>query len=397
MAIYCEDLFKLSTFRDARLRAGKTGLGRKITWPYVGTTPSVSQWLHGGELLFLTGVGIPSDSGSLLTLIEECIQKKLSGVVFLLNPRYISEIPETVIECADKDGLPLFQMPWDVKLIDATQEIIHLMDQVKENTKNVRFFLETLLFSNDLDLDSIMHFYNIRIHSQYCLCVTEAADNAFSETVESNYQHLTASVRNISLSNRLAILSCSYANRLIFLLTSDSKDDIVYLQNTISNNFQYIQSLHAGQDTPMNMAFSRIYGNLGQIKQCYREITMALSTRNLPSLFPNRIIHYENLGIYRLLFELGKNESIRDYCIKNIEPLIAYDKHHSSNLLETLRLYFINNCHSVQTAQALFIHKNTLVYRLSVIKELLHTDLSNALKNLELFNSILLYDYLLSE
>ena len=42
----------------------------------------------------------------------------------------------------------------------------------------------------------------------------------------------------------------------------------------------------------------------------------------------------------------------------------------------------------------LFIHKNTLVYRLSLIKELLHTDLSNALKNLELFNSILLYDYL---
>lgn len=396
MAIYCEDLFKLSTFRDARLRAGRTGLGRKITWPYVGATPTVSQWLHGGELLFLTGVGIPADGESLLNLIHECIQKKLSGVVFLLNPEYISEIPEPVIELADSEGLPLFQMPWDVKLIDITQEIIHLMEQVKENTKNVRFFLETLLFSNEFDLDSIMHFYNIQIHSQYCLCVIEAADNGFSETIESNFQHLTASVRNISLSSRLGILSCTYANRLIFLLTADSKDDIIYLHNTIINNFQYIQSLHCAQGQSMNMALSRIYTNLSQIKQCYREITMALSTKNLASLFPNRIIHYENLGIYRLLFELVKNESLKDYCIKNIEPLITYDKHHSSNLLETLRLYFINNCHSAQTAQALFIHKNTLVYRLSVIKELLNTDLSNALKNLELFNSILLYDYLLS-
>ena len=42
MAIYCEDLFKLSSFRDARLRGGRTGLGRKITWPYVGATPWVS-------------------------------------------------------------------------------------------------------------------------------------------------------------------------------------------------------------------------------------------------------------------------------------------------------------------------------------------------------------------
>lgn len=395
MAIYCEDLFKLTTFRDARLRAGKTGLGRKITWPYVGATPSVSQWLHGGELLFLTGVGIPSDSASLLNMVQECIQKKLSGVVFLLNSDYIPEIPEEVIRCADQEGFPLFQMPWDVKLIDTTQEIVLYMEQVKEQTKNIRFFLETLLFSHDFDLDSIIHFYNIRLHSQYCLCVAEAADHACSETIEANFQHLTASVRNVALSNRLAILSCSYANRLIFLLTADSRDDITYLQNTISNNFEYIQALHSAQGSLMHMAFSRIYTSLGRFKQCYREITMALSTKTLPALFPNRIIHYENLGIYRLLFELGKSESIKDYCLKNIQPLITYDEHHSSNLLDTLRLYFVNNCHSAQTAQALFIHKNTLVYRLSLIKDLLGMDLSNALKNLELFNSILLYDYLL--
>ena len=39
MAIYCEDLFKLSSFRDARLRGGRTGLGRKITWPYAWAPP----------------------------------------------------------------------------------------------------------------------------------------------------------------------------------------------------------------------------------------------------------------------------------------------------------------------------------------------------------------------
>ena len=394
MAIYCEDLFKLSSFRDARLRGGRTGLGRKITWPYVGATPSVSQWLHGGELLFLTGVGIPSDDESLLNLVDECIQKNLSGIVFLLNPQYIPEIPEAVIEKADQEGLPVFQMPWDVKLIDATREIIELMEQVKEKSKNVRFFLESLLFSNNSDIDSITHFYNIRPHSQYCICVVESADNVFSEAIESNFQHLSASVRNIALSSRLAILSCSYANRLIFLLTADSKSDTVYLQNTISNNFEYIQALHASRGGFMKMAFSRTFTKLNQIKQCYHEITVALSTKNLHALFPNHIIHYENLGIYRILFELDKNESIRDYCMKNIDPLISYDAQNSSSLLETLRLYFINNCHSSQTAQALFIHKNTLVYRLSLIKELLHTDLSNALKNLELFNSILLYDYL---
>ena len=110
MAIYCEDLFKLSSFRDARLRGGRTGLGRKITcltWAPPKRIPMAPR----SELLFLTGVGIPSDDESLLNLVDECIQKNLSGIVFLLNPQYIPEIPEAVIEKADQEGLPVFQMP----------------------------------------------------------------------------------------------------------------------------------------------------------------------------------------------------------------------------------------------------------------------------------------------
>ena len=77
--------------------------------------------------------------------------------------------------------------------------------------------------------------------------MVESADNVFSEAIESNFQHLSASVRNIALSSRLAILSCSYANRLIFLLTADSKSDTVYLQHTISHNSAYIQAPHASR------------------------------------------------------------------------------------------------------------------------------------------------------
>ncbi|MEE0692690.1 MAG: helix-turn-helix domain-containing protein, partial [Lachnospiraceae bacterium] len=114
----------------------------------------------------------------------------------------------------------------------------------------------------------------------------------------------------------------------------------------------------------------------------------------LPSFAPppECIIRYEQLGFYRILLELKKNSSIVDYCYKNIEVLIDYDQKHSANLLKTLKSYFINNNNLTKTASDLYIHKNTLSYRLSLIKTLLGTDFSNSLEQMELFISVLLYD-----
>ncbi len=92
------------------------------------------------------------------------------------------------------------------------------------------------------------------------------------------------------------------------------------------------------------------------------------------------------------MLELKKNNRIVDYCYKNIKVLIEYDEKHSANLLKTLKSYFINNNSLTKTAADLYIHKNTLSYRLSLIKSLLGSDFSNSLEQMELFISVLLYD-----
>ena len=57
--------------------------------------------------------------------------------------------------------------------------------------------------------------------------------------------------------------------------------------------------------------------------------------------------------------------------IQRIKPLLAYDEEHNTQLLYTLETYF-NNCqNSVKTSKALFIHRNTLLYRLDRIAEIL--------------------------
>ena len=107
-----------------------------------------------------------------------------------------------------------------------------------------------------------------------------------------------------------------------------------------------------------------------------------------------KIIKYKELGIIRWLVELSDIKEIQRYCYENLGPILEYDKKHGMDLMGTLKCYFQNNRHLLKTSQELFIHRNTLLYRLSTIKELLKIDLDDAMIDLELFNSILIYEFI---
>lgn len=45
MSVTCQDLLTLKYFERIKLVAGPNGLDRTVTWPYVGQTSTVSQWV----------------------------------------------------------------------------------------------------------------------------------------------------------------------------------------------------------------------------------------------------------------------------------------------------------------------------------------------------------------
>ncbi len=138
MSITCKDLLQLKLFKNITLAAGAEGLSHVITWPYVAQTDTISDWVHGGELLFVTGIA--HTENMLPELLEECIRKKLAGLVILTGSEYISQLPPYIIHRADEARFPVFAMPWEIKLIDVTREITNLIvyDQL-ERKKSVVF------------------------------------------------------------------------------------------------------------------------------------------------------------------------------------------------------------------------------------------------------------------
>lgn len=54
-----------------------------------------------------------------------------------------------------------------------------------------------------------------------------------------------------------------------------------------------------------------------------------------------------------------------------LNPILRYDAEHSGDLLRTLRVYLELGCNASQAAEALFLHRSGLLYRLGRIEGLL--------------------------
>jgi len=60
-----------------------------------------------------------------------------------------------------------------------------------------------------------------------------------------------------------------------------------------------------------------------------------------------------------------------------VEPLEAHDREHGGDLVRTLRTFFSANANASEAADRLYLHRNSLTYRLSRIQELTALDLKD--------------------
>jgi hypothetical protein len=89
----------------------------------------------------------------------------------------------------------------------------------------------------------------------------------------------------------------------------------------------------------------------------------------------NRALHYDDLGIHRVLFALREHEGMVPPALQRI---IDHDSEHGTEYVLTLAAYLRHMGRLRLAAVELGIHRNTLEYRVGRIAQLAETDLDNA-------------------
>lgn len=113
--------------------------------------------------------------------------------------------------------------------------------------------------------------------------------------------------------------------------------------------------------------------NIFEWPRVHREALKAMELAR--RLHFNHLVEFNSLGIYELLSLLEDVSEVQHFAREIIGPLAEYDRQHRGSLVETIDAYFNHHANVSQTAESLFIHRNTLLYRLDRIQELTGQDI----------------------
>ena len=100
-------------------------------------------------------------------------------------------------------------------------------------------------------------------------------------------------------------------------------------------------------------------------------------------------LYFPDLYVYRLLLQLEHHPELTAFKSKILGPLLDHEG--GEDLLRTLEAYFDHNGNQSQAAEALFIHRNTLTYRMDRIAEISGLDLDNTETRLALHLALRIY------
>lgn len=119
----------------------------------------------------------------------------------------------------------------------------------------------------------------------------------------------------------------------------------------------------------MTVGIGRPYPGARRVSQSYREALTAVKVGE--ALAKDAAVWYfGDLGPYRFLHELRGSQEMQAFHREVIGVIKSYDREHGTNLLETLACYFAHDGNLQSTAAALYVHKNTVAYRLRKIEEI---------------------------
>lgn len=127
----------------------------------------------------------------------------------------------------------------------------------------------------------------------------------------------------------------------------------------------------------LKIAVSTIKCRLEESNQGFQEAVRTYDMIDTMRKYSEKIMLYEDLGIFGLLYDLKEPTVFEAYYKGVFQELWHYDEIHETHLFETLECYFRNECDKQKTAKELFIHENTLRYRIHQIEETMDKDLKN--------------------
>ena len=164
-----------------------------------------------------------------------------------------------------------------------------------------------------------------------------------------------------------------------FVLSINETDIAVVKQISPSTTSEDLQRLAQSMEDLLKtelfiktvIGIGTVSSHLRELADSYKEAQTAIDVGKVFDT-EKTIINYENLGIGRLIYQLPT--TLCEIFLTEVFKKNSIDSLDQETLF-TINKFFENNLNVSETSRKLFVHRNTLVYRLEKIKKLTGLDL----------------------
>jgi Regulator of polyketide synthase expression len=292
--------------------------------------------------------------------------------ILVNNKKYDGERIITMINKSGKDVGHIVVISYENPFKDIDLEIVSILrdavahylekDSFIRNTKgfNYEYFIADLIdgrippgrqFSNRMSyIDCVFLDYI------YVLVVeTAKSSNAL------NIRHICNKFETLIPNSRTVI----YNGQIIVIITKKYDNLLTNEEINSMKNLCLENNLYAG----LSNAFKNIINLPEYYQQALRSIELGVWKCNQADLFI-----YEQYYLNHIASTFKKHDSSETFCHPSMADLLDYDKNNSTELAYTLYTYFLNERNILNTANALYVHRNTVTYRLKKIESLINID-----------------------
>lgn len=386
MELRVKDIVKIWNNGAASLVAGKDGLTRRIEVFDMMEQPNIKPWLREHLILITTGYAIRNNKEALLNLIRDMNEVNASALA--IKTRFFDEFPKEALQLADELKLPLFFLDNNAGFVELVFPVMTAIVEARSSVAlDTRYQIGR---QNKSELDGKLFFdiINRKITQteeveyrtaslqwpsepvRMIAISLEAEQNSL--LLEMKKEQEAKAISRILEKNHIRnIVVCS--KEMCFAVTGSSMNDS--LLDTVTD--ELIQKTTEINNCTCSAIISDTVSDYLMLADIYQQIKEGFLIRNIRKQQWQHIF-LTDLQYDRIMLHMSGNSEVLQFIRKKLGPLVEYDRAHDTRLLETLEALVQNNNSRKLAAESLFLHRNTMVHRISKIEEILHCSLDDA-------------------
>ena len=350
---------------DMKLLAGSVGLNNFVRWTHTVDNMQVPLFLRGNELVFTSGYA-QCDEQWLFDLAAALRENSAAGLVVSIGPN-LELVPEQVVHYCEKNSLPLFQLPEQVRLTDITYDFCHRIVASEEIEVGLATAFINLIFEphDEKSYRYTLEKRDFLENAEYCVAALHIQPDINSEDVLGNLKLCAQRLLN-KTGNEFCLFV--HDKRLIVVFKNYQPKQIDKFLSELQHSFGT-----ALQGTRLRAGISPAGEGYSFVTDGYQK---AISALKVAEVRDETCEYYQNLDLYKLLISVGSNQVLKEMYQESLGPLEKFDMENGTDYMDSLRCYLEHNSSVQEVAQLTFVHRNTINYKIRRIREILDCELT---------------------